>query len=91
MNNQRTLERLLIEELRKHDALEDIICEYEIESVRECCYCKRLMNEGWMYQNIETLCSDKCLMKAHPNASLESIRLHADDDDADTYWTEWGI
>ncbi len=70
MNNQRKLERLLVEELRKRNVLEDIICEYEIECVRECCLCKRLMNEGWIYQSIEAFCSDKCLMKAHPNETL---------------------
>ena len=66
MNNQRILSALLVEELRKQGALEDVICEYGIESLRECTYCHRLMNQGWIYRGFETFCSDKCLMNAHP-------------------------
>lgn len=89
MNNQRILERRLVEELRKRNALEDVICEYGIESVRECGYCHRLMDEGWLYHGYETFCSSRCLMMAHQEEDVADLRLHACDDDSDTYWTRW--
>lgn len=89
MNDQRTLSKLLVEELRKRDALEDVICEYEIETLRECTCCHRLINQGWIYQGYETFCSDKCLIKYHPDENLEEIKLHAADEDSETYWTAW--
>lgn len=89
MNDQRILSRLLVEELRQRGALEDVISEYEIESLRECTHCHRLMNEGWIYQGFETYCSDRCLMKAHPEADLDELKRETSDNDTDTYWTEW--
>lgn len=89
MKNQRLLSALLVEELRKQGALEDVICEYGIESLRECTYCHRLMNQGWIYRGFETFCSDKCLMKAHPEEVLEELRRNASSNHSDTYWTAW--
>lgn len=89
MNNQRDLEHLLVEELRKRNALEEVICEYGIETVRECLCCHRLMNEGWLFAGIETYCSDDCLMKAHPEENLLILKAEALRDDSDTYWTKW--
>ena len=89
MNDQRILSKLFVEELRKRGVLEDVICEYEIESLRECSYCHRLMNQGWMYQGYETYCSDKCLIKAHPEEDIEELKQEAARNDTDTYWTAW--
>lgn len=89
MNNQRVLERHLIEELRRKKVLEDIFSEYDIEDVRICGYCGKLMNEGWMYGGFETFCSTKCMMSAHPDEDLEDIKRHACNNGSDTYWTAW--
>lgn len=89
MNNQRELEKLLIAELRQQEALSDIITEYEIENVRVCDHCHRLMNQGWLYMGGETYCSDRCMMAEHPEEDLTEIKLHAEDDVSETYWTEW--
>lgn len=89
MNNQQQLSLLLVEELRKRNALEDVICEYEIETVRECTHCHKLMNEGWIYAGYETYCSDECLAAAHPEEDLNYLNHHASDDDSVTYWTDW--
>ena len=89
MNNQRTLETLLVEELRKRGALEDVISEYEIETVRECNHCHQLMNEGWIYAGCETYCSEECLLKAHPDEDVDELKKQAEDDDSDSYWTTW--
>ena len=90
MNNQRILTKLFVEELRKRNVLEDVICEYCIENVRECMHCHKLMNEGWMFAGVETYCSDKCLRAAHPEIDIETYRAIANDEDSDTYWTSWG-
>lgn len=89
MNKQRTLEKLLVEELRKRESIEDVICEYNIESLRVCNTCHRLMNEGWIYNNCETYCSDKCLMKSHPDENIAKMKERASEDYSETYWTVW--
>lgn len=89
MSNQHNLEHLLVSELRKRGALEDVICEYEIESVRECSHCRRLMNEGWMYEGYKTYCSDECLMAAHPEVKLAELKHRAAKEHTETYWTAW--
>ena len=82
MNNQIHLSRLLVDALRRQDALEDIICEYGIECVRQCGHCRRLMNEGWMYQGFETYCSDECLLAEHPEDNLSDLQAQASDDNS---------
>lgn len=89
MNNQRFLEKLFVEELRKRGILEDLICKYEVDSLRVCSCCHRLMNQGWIYQGFETYCSDICLMKSHPEESLEEMKREASNSKTDVYWTEW--
>lgn len=89
MNDQRMLSTLFVEELRKRGALEDVICEYGIESLRECSHCHRLKNQGWIYHGFETYCSDNCLMEAHPEEDLEEMRREASSNRSDTYWTAW--
>lgn len=87
--NQSNLEHLLIEELRYRGALEDIICEYGIETVRVCENCGKLMSEGWIFVGIETYCSDDCLMQAHHEVNLKELKRQAQVDDSETYWTKW--
>lgn len=89
MSRQRELEHLFVQELRQRGALEDVICEYGIETIRECNHCHRLMREGWLYANFETYCSDKCLMAAHPAECIETMRHQASEDDAETCWMAW--
>ena len=83
------LSHLLVKELQKRNALEDVILDYEIETLRVCNCCGRLMNEGWIYQGIETYCSDDCLMKSHPNENLCDIKEQACLENSDIYWTQW--
>lgn len=80
---------LLVEELRKQGALEDVICEYGIETVRECTHCHELMNEGWIFHDYETFCSDECLMCEHPDVDIKYLKEHASDEDSVAYWTAW--
>lgn len=89
MNRQRDLEHHLVAELRHRGVLEDVICEYAIETVRACCTCGILMREGWLYASFETYCSDECLMAAHPEEDIETLHRQATEDEAETYWTVW--
>ena len=89
MNNQIHLMKILVDTLRKNNALENVICEYCIETVRECCYCHKLMDEGWLYQGFETYCSDACLLASHPELDIVQLKSEASDDYNDTYWTKW--
>lgn len=89
MSRQRELEHLFVQELRQRGALEDVICEYGIETIRECNHCHRLMREGWLYHDFEAYCSDKGLMAAHPEECIETMRRQASEDDAETCWTAW--
>jgi len=89
MNNEQQLCALFVEELRKRGALEDVICEYGIETLRECTHCHTLMSEGWIYHGYETYCSDECMLAEHPDEDIDSLNYHASDDASDTYWTKW--
>lgn len=89
MDNQISLAILLVEELRKRQAIEDVICEYGIETVRACNHCNRLMNEGWMYHDINTYCCDECLISDNPNEDISALQEHACEDECDAYWTKW--
>ena len=56
----------------------EFIEENEIENLRVCENCGKFMNEGFLYLDIETYCSEECL--------IESQGMY-DKDDA--YWTAW--
>lgn len=50
----------LVQNLSDRGVLDGIISSNDIESVRMCEHCERLMNEGWGYEGIETFCSKNC-------------------------------
>ena len=65
------------------EAKEEFIEENEIETLRVCNYCGKFMNEGYIYRDYETFCSDECFINAHGKA----IFNNADEDEL--YWTAW--
>ena len=87
MNNQRILTKLFIEELRKRNALSDVIYNYEIENIRECDHCHKLINEGIVYEGLGNYCSVKCLLSVYPEVKEEAYSPV--DDDSYVYWTSW--
>lgn len=89
MNDQSQLALLLVKELQLRDALEDVICSHEIDTVRVCANCGKLMNEGWIYNGFETFCSDLCLLEQHPNENIEELNRNANEDCSETFWTKW--
>lgn len=89
MDNQAKLALLLVKELRKQKALEDVICEHGIETVRECSCCHMLMNEGWIYHDYYTYCSNGCLLHDNPNEDINELQNHANGINCAAYWTSW--
>ena len=75
MNHQITIALLLVKELCKHNMLEDVIIANDINCLRVCTHCGRLMNESWSYNNTP-FCSDKCLQADYPLCDLNKIKKH---------------
>ena len=100
VNGQLSLSKLLVDELREKDALESVISEYGVQSVRVCRNCKRLMNEGWLYCEDITYCSEACLLADNPDEDMETLRNELDDESRYpdencsctpvSFWTKWG-
>ena len=65
------------------EAKEDFIEDNEIETLRVCQHCGKFMNEGYIYNDFETYCSDECFIKEHGHSTFEN----ASDDEL--YWTAW--
>ena len=47
MNHAVTMALLLVKELRQRELLEEVIIANDINSLRVCANCGKLMNEGW--------------------------------------------
>lgn len=62
---------------------DDFITENEIENLRVCFNCGKFINEGYLYNDYETYCSDECFIKKHGRATFDG----AGDDEL--YWTAW--
>ncbi len=88
-DQERQLAIQLVEELEILGHLEDIIIECEIDKVRICEHCHRLMNEGWLVDDIRTFCSDKCLRNAYPDIVISDLQAHLLEHNCMAYWTKW--
>lgn len=86
---QRDLAVRLVETLVMQGDLEWVISDCNIEFVRECEHCHRLIAEGWCGYNSVTYCSDECLMADNPAITQSRLRELEEDDGEDFYWTEW--
>lgn len=62
---------------------DDFIADNGIENLRVCYNCGKFMNEGYIYQDFETYCSEKCFIEAHGKTVFDN----AGDDEL--YWTAW--
>lgn len=88
-NEEKQLAIRFFEELNTLGHVEDIVSEYDINSLRICEYCHKPMNEGWLINNTETFCSDNCLHWTHPEIELETLKSQATEDGSLGYWTKW--
>ena len=60
---------------------EDFLLDSEIENIRVCQCCGKFILEGYLYQDYETYCSDKCFISTHSKSEFQN----ADEDIL--YWT----
>jgi len=73
-------------ELREH-----IIENHDLDTIRVCEHCGKLINEGYLKDDFNTYCSEECV-KAATGWSDETFNEHianADCEYADIYWTMW--
>ena len=75
--------------LRRKGVLDDIICAEDVDCVRTCERCGKLMDAGWVYEGIETYCSDDCLIASHPEIDIKELKTHTVEDNSNSYWTNW--
>lgn len=75
---------------------ESIIERNELDSIRICEHCGAPMNEGYLVNDFNTYCSEKCAKAAllSPEGGwTEEIfnehLVHADKEDSVIYWTKW--
>lgn len=89
-----------IEELNKllaglvPEEKEDYLLAREIDNLRVCDICGKLMEEGLVIHDGEYhICSEECLHTAVEQGliadSIYEELTHAEDDDASSYWTIW--
>ena len=65
----------------------ELINSYDVDSVRICSECGKLMDEGFCISDgLEYYCSEECLTK---NMTLDEYYELYDDGNGDSYWTEW--
>lgn len=62
---------------------DEFITDNDIESIRVCSTCGKLITEGYIYNDYETYCSDKCFIENHG----KSVFDNADEDEL--FWTDW--
>ena len=62
---------------------EEFIEENEIENLRVCESCGKLITEGYIYNDFETFCSDECFIDVRGHNRFN------DATDDELYWTAW--
>ena len=88
--NDEMLDRLCHELLEGEYGVKDnIICDYELESIRLCDQCGELMHKGYVVNGCEAFCSRECIEGYHGKRETEEILAACGDDDSETYWTQW--
>lgn len=88
-NTEVNLALSFVRALSAKGILDDVISTNDIEHVRVCEHCGKLMNEGWVYEGIENYCSDACLKSAHPEIDIDVLKVYAIEDNSNSYWTKW--
>lgn len=86
---QKSLAVHLVEHLTMTGNLDWIISDCDVNFLRQCDHCHKLMNEGWMCGDTYHYCSDECLLAENSGITQEDLDNLVVDDDSDIYWTEW--
>lgn len=86
-NTEANLALSFVHTLSDKEVLDDVISSNDIESVRVCENCGKLMNEGWVYEGIENYSSDTCLKTSHSEIDINFLKHQAIEDKSNRYWT----
>ena len=86
---QKSLAVHLVEHLIMTGNLDWIICDCNVNFLRKCDHCHKLMNEGWMCGETYHYCSEECLLAENPGITKAELDNLVADDESDIYWTEW--
>lgn len=62
---------------------DDFITDNEIENLRVCFTCGKFITEGYLYNEYETYCSDKCFIDTHGKSVFDNV------DEDELFWTAW--
>jgi hypothetical protein len=62
---------------------DDFITDNEIENLCVCFTCGKFITEGYLYNECETYCSDKCFINAHGKSVFDNV------DEDELFWTAW--
>jgi len=70
---------------------QSIIDRFDLDSIRICEHCGRLMHEGYLKDEYYTYCSEECVKEACNLSDEEFFEMvsHAEEDNAPLFWTEW--
>ena len=74
------------------DIRQNMIDEWELETIRVCEHCGQPMYEGYLVNDCEIYCSKECVMSARnwSEEEFEELAVYADDgDNVSCYWTAW--
>lgn len=86
---QKALAVHLAEHLIMTGNLDWIICECEVNFLRTCEHCHKLINEGWMCSDTYNYCSEECILAENPRVTREELDSLLADDNSSIYWMEW--
>lgn len=77
----------------KPGSKEELIDAWELDTIRICEYCGMPMFEGYLVNDLETYCSEKCAREAMAwcwdEDTFNEHLANADSEDACIYWTQW--
>ena len=73
---------------------QDLIDEWELDSIRICEHCGTPMCEGYLVNDFDTYCSEECARAATTEMGwtkevFDKHLANADNEDSCIYWTQW--
>lgn len=86
--NKDDAERIVEMFISNPETREDIIDEWDLNTIRVCGVCGKPMHEGWLLNEFDSICSDECICKSQ-GWSAEDLKKLAEEESNDLYWTEW--
>ena len=89
--NKDDADRIVEDFINNPDNRDEIIDEWLLDSIRICDRCGQPMYEGYIKDDRKMYCSEECVRKAcgWDEETFKEHISHAEEMDAEIYWTEW--